>query len=568
MHRYLIASLSLLALMAVSCRDKKEVTVTIDEAEMLPHLPHVANTVSQYAVLEGGEMVPVQGYGVVIGLGQNGAREVPAHLRDYLTNYLAKQGIGSATKGLGSLSPLRMLQDPDTAVVLMGGAIPFGSPSGKSFDVSVTAMPNTQVRSLQGGYLLPGELRLSWMGQATPGGPTFPLAEAAGPVFVNPFIDPSNEEDLVRWREGKIIGGGKVLKDQPLRIVLRRPDYARADLIRRRINDTFPTIKKVADAKNNTTIELNIPPSWRGDYEHFLGLVMHISLVSGAEWERHAKTVIEAMELPEASHNSLSLILEAMGRQVIPMLRSLYSSRNSSAAFYAARAGARLKDDMSAQVLVRFAQAPSPLQVKAIEELGRNHYLLVPPQVLADLVNDENSSVRIAAYEAMLQRGDRSLVRRIRIDDYVTLDVVTSQRSYVIYATQSNEAKIVLFGKDMEVSRPIFFRGLDNMLTVRATEGEELSVFRRLPDGRFSDLVKCEPKVESLVRLLAARPDAKPEGGINFSMGLTYGQVLAVLYRMCENNDIRARFVLQPAPNEMKIYKGEALEGRPDAPGM
>lgn len=551
-----------------SADDNTTPTIATVEA-MLPHLPHVAQTVGQYAVLDGGLYVPVQGYGLVINLGTNGGREIPDHLRDYMTTYLAKQGVGAATKGMGALSPMRMLQDPDTAIVLMGGAMPFGSPAGHRFDINITALPNTQARSLQGGYLLPSELRFSWMGQAIPGGPTKPLAMVSGPVFVNPFVDPTDEKDLVKWREGRIIGGAKVISNQTVRLMLRKPDYARADQIRRRINDTFASVKPVADAKSNSIIEINIPPQWRHDYEHFLGLVTHISLVSGSRWERHALDVLDAMELPDASHNDLSLILEAMGRKVIPMLRTRYASKNPMVAFYAARAGARLKDDMSAEVLIRLAQTSSSLQVQAIEEIGRNFHLIVPPDMLKNLLDDESSSVRIAAYEAMLIRGDISIVRRCKIDEDIALDIVNSEHSNIIYATQSGTAKIVLFGRDLEIATPIFFRSLGELVTIQAREEQpELSIFRKLPDGRFSDIATCDTKVESLIKVLASRPEANPDGGIHFNMGLTYGQVLAVLYRMCENNDIKAKFVLQPPPDEMKIYRGEIIEGRPDAPGM
>ena len=50
--------------------------------------PYVVGTVAEYASLVGGGELPVQGYGVVVGLGKNGSSEVPAHLQKSISQYL------------------------------------------------------------------------------------------------------------------------------------------------------------------------------------------------------------------------------------------------------------------------------------------------------------------------------------------------------------------------------------------------------------------------------------------------------------------------------------------------
>ncbi|HUT59905.1 MAG TPA: flagellar basal body P-ring protein FlgI [Phycisphaerae bacterium] len=529
--------------------------------------PHVAGTVGEYAIYNSGAPLPVQGYGLVVGLGTNGSREVPAHLKEYMVKYLARQGLGSAHLGLSHLTPLRVLQDQDTAIVLLGSAIPFGAPVGARFDLNLTALPNTQTRSLQGGFLMPTELRFAWLGRSMPGGPTKMLAEGGGAIFVNPFVDPNNDAELVKWREGRVLGGGRVASAHPVRVQLRRPDYARADLIRRRINETFPGRTKVANARDRATLELTVPSKWRDDYEHFLRLVMRIPLVSGARLESYARRTILAMEMPGVAHDELGLVLEATGRNVVPQLKRLYTSRNRAAAFYAARTGARLGDRTAEEVLIRFASERSSLQVPAIEELGRHPDLRAASGALQALLDDENSRVRIAAYEALMRRGGASVITRVELDNGLKLDLIKSRRSYVIYATQSMEPRIALFGGDMMVSHPIYFSTADELVTVQSrAKDTKLRVFRKLPNGRFSDALECDFAAKALITQLASRPNRDEDGNMQ-GLGLTYGQMLSVLYRMCQSGDIRAKFSLQPAPVMSRIRRGSAGVGRADVPG-
>ena len=68
----------------------------------------------------------------------------------------------------------------------------------------------------------------------------------------------------------------------PIRLQLRKPDYQMCNVLQKRINERFsPRGKKVAVAKTKYFIDINIPPEYRDDYEHFLQLVMHLPRRSG-----------------------------------------------------------------------------------------------------------------------------------------------------------------------------------------------------------------------------------------------------------------------------------------------
>lgn len=543
---------------------KKELT----PAEPVIEIPeHIRGTVAEYAGISGGGNFPVHAYGIVIRLGKNGSKEVPAPLLKPLKEYLLKQNLQSYIYGTEKVSAERVLYDLDTAVVEVRGVIPPGAPAKTRFDVFVTALPQTQTKSLEGGILMPIEMQLALGGVDTSSAFLKPWAKCGGPVFVNPFIDPSKTESMGRLREGRVIGGGEVIQNRPIRLTLRKPDYARANQIQRTINTIFSGKDKVANATGQTMVEITIPPEYLDNYEHFLNLLLHMPIGNPREWEIRAREIAKLMEKPSASHDDLSLTLESMGREVVPIIQPLYSSGNPNTAFYSARAGMRLGDRMATDVICRFAQADSsPLQIPAIEELGMHNKLAIHSvPVLNKLLDADNELVRIAAYEALLKYGDVSRVKQTDIGRQFKLDIVTTGRDYVIYATQTKEPRIVLFGRDMTVAKPMFFNSPDDMVTINAFfDSDNLSVFRKIPrTDTVSETFKVDFFVRSLVKTMGM-PAKLDENGKVEGLGLTYSQVVGVLYRLCEQKHIRAKFVLQPLPGMQKIYQSVISEGRPD----
>ncbi len=414
------------------------------------------------------------------------------------------------------------------------------------------------------------DLQIAIEGTAKPGGVTRRWAIARGEVFVNPFIDASKAAERIKLREGRIIGGGKLTEERPIRLVLRSPSFPGCAMIERRINQRFPTQSyKVATGKNASIIELRVPPNYRNDYRHFLDLVMHLPLTTGAAaTDIKVRYALHRIQQDGAQHHELALLLEAIGRQIVPMLQPHYNSKNLKAAFYVSRTGLRLGDETAGEVMLNFAVMDnSPLQMFAIEELGRHRGLLDAVSVLRNLLENKDELVRVAAYEALLKHGDYGKIQRIKISDYFKLDLVDSKGKKVIYATQTQEAKIVIFGGSIPVSNPVFFCPKDELVTisnVKIGEQTKLVVYRKLPyKDIYSEPLHTDLTVASLIKTLGSPAkigrDRKIEG-----LALTYSQVLRVLYGMCKSNGIKAKFVLQPLPQMQRIYQ-EASTG--DTPG-
>jgi len=553
-------------------------------APQAPPPPHVAGTVAEYCRLSGGSDLLVQGYGLVVGLGKNGCSEVPANARDYMLKVLASRGeIGSYKMGLTGASPAQVLRDLDTAVVLVAGRIPPGSPKGARFDMFVSALPQTSTRSLEGGILLPTDLHLALGGLATPGGSSRILGEARGSLFLNPFIDSAKPEEAVKLRSARVPGGGTVLHPRGVSLQLIDRDYARADAIQKRINGRFGKAgqRRLANAINQGgEIAIEIPPDQRDDYVHFLRLLTHLPVRSGpGEWEQQARKIAGAMEMPGVQHEELALVWEAMGPQILPTIQPLYLSSNAHTAYWAAVAGLRLGDDTAGDVIIRFANTVnSPLQRTAIEELGRHPGLVKATPSLRKLLDDPNELVRVSAYEALVERGDDKSVTRILVgrdplgadahsETQFVLDLVSSHDRPVIYATQSGVPRIALFGKDMQMARPLFFCAPEDTVTVNANNAsDKVTVFRKIPrSGANSKAFRIDPYVRSLVQTLGNLPYEDAEGEIH-GLGVNYSQILGVLQRLCKRGDVPARFVLQPLPGVQDLYQDVMTTGRPDMP--
>ena len=149
----------------------------------------------------------------------------------------------------------------------------------------------------------------------------------------------------------------------------------------------------------------------------------------------------------------------------------------------------------------------------------------------------------------------------------------------------------------MAVMRPVYFSGLQDLLTMNATEKDKfITVFRKVgTTGRISPAFKVAPTVKSFIRAIGGQaqsgqgtlivPDLDlsgklkrdSEGGIVYKrakvkgLGLTYGQVVAVLYRLCKQGSLvsgetsrPAKFVLQKPAGLQEFLRGATDTGRPN----
>jgi hypothetical protein len=255
---------------------------------------------------------------------------------------------------------------------------------------------------------------------------------------------------------------------------------------------------------------------------------------------------------------------------------------------------------LAADVVIRLAEtANSPLQIPAIKELGRHRRISRAVIPLERMLHDDNALVQVAAYQALRDRGDSQAIASHDVAGKFRLDVVRCRRNYVIYATQSGRPRIVLFGQNMPVARPIFFLSHGETVQINANKPTELLRVRCkvARTNRSTDPAEVEARAAALIRVLGAHPSVEetqvpvdprhpigealaarrpfPSGSPRIirkvrratGLGLTYGQVVAVLQQLCKEQCIPARFVLQESKVDERIYDLGVTSGRSDMPG-
>jgi hypothetical protein len=505
--------------------------------------------------------VKIRGYGLVVGLAGTGSRDVPPDVRAHMMQIMTRQGIGSERIGFGDLTPEAMLDSPTTAIVIVEGIVPPGAvgrtrtpPSangrlpeimpGTTFDVRVYADPRTGTTSLEGGRLYttdlsPGPL-LTGSRQAKR------LGLAAGPIFLNPFIESADvAAGDINTLNGRILNGGQILEDMPLKLRLINPSHTRVRTIQDAINRRFPlergqanpTARGVSDA----VLELTVPPSMRDAPDSFVHIVQHASLRQ-VDADRIANTTRRALQRDPSDARHAYWRWVALGPQALPMVRKMYDYPEALPRLAALRAGAELADPIAAESLRQMASDGTlPERLEATTLLAKLPTDPRTEEVLRNLLSDEDIEVRLRTYEALEQLGS-PVVRRIAIPSKFELHEVPSDYP-AVYVTQMQRPRIVLFGDAVEILRPLTMGLWENSLIMREAEDEDrIEVFYRgTPLGR-AEINRVKPTLHELVLLLAHDPTIEdPSPGLD----LTYSEVVGVLHALWRREYVAADFKAQ-----------------------
>lgn len=516
--------------------------------------PVLADTIGEKVLLGDAQPVRLRGFGVVIGLGDRGGGDAPTTVREYLVDYLAKEAASAKSAGRKWPSPQKLLDSPDSAIVTVYGLVPPGAADNAVFDVQVEAL-GTQTQSLEGGLLLPMELKI-WDASIEKSGVVAglvagrSLAKARGVVFTNPFPVADRKSGA---RRGWILGGGRAIENRGFRLMLEEPSYTTAKRIESRLNERFGQSPKVATAQSQGYVQVHTPPGYEARPERFIELANHVLLENApALVERRIQDLVGSIASAKTEQNSISLIWEGMGRTVLSQIQPLYSHADSSVAFFAARAGLRLKDMSAFPVVAAIAaDMGHPQQLAAIRELGQCGLVQAGAKLLP-LLNGDNEEIRIASYEALLDLRHPA-VRTTRYPHPMDptqmnlyLDVVSTTGKPLLYVRRTREPRIAVFGAKMPVNLPLFYAHPQDWVTINA-QGRtgDLTVFSRSRTrNRLSDTLKVPPRVDELIRALAAPPVADDSGTVK-GLGLHYSLVIEVLDRLCRQDNIPAKLVME-----------------------
>jgi len=519
-----------------------------------PDLPATfQGTVGSYCDLTGYDSIRVQCFSLVVGLHNTGSSECPPSAREYIVKHIRSlRDSGMLPRKYDDLTAGEILSGRDTAVVEVTGLVPAGAPKGERFDVEVLVAEGTQTTSLQSGWLIPSELRVV-VGRATGGQLVRSItARASGPIFINPLPISTMTQRRSDPRRGIVLGGGVSSADRVITLALLRPDFRNAQQIQKRLNNRFAEAGgRVVTEATREYINLQVPPSYRGDYNHFISLVWGLYMQESQDFvDNKLRELGKLAREPDQDFEMISLAWEAIGRPALGSLQILYREPDiDEAGFHAAQTAVRLGDNRALNIMIDLAAEDNHrFQLEAIKILS-DHYTDARVQSsLRKLINHSNSQIKMLAYEGL--RNTLNLtIETTAVSNEFKLEVVDSPGENVILIWATNDPRIVIFGKEIRCRRNVYFESNTGELTINAgVEDRRLTLTRKLPMSQDYMSQKSPFGVSELVTVLAlpwqSILDEKPR-----APGLNFSEIVGILYQLCDEEVIEAQFRIHRVVN-------------------
>lgn len=573
-----IAAVCAVGISSSGCRTEPPPKRPVARYQMLPLRkvpPFMVGSVFQQCDLSGTDPLNISSYGLVSHLRNTGDSTAPTAVRTWMLDYMAKRGFGQQRLGYNApqYQPEAVLNDPQFAIVRVDGYLAPGARKGQTFDIFVSALPESRTTSLAHGELYETDLAV---GGAEVGGANINrVAIGAGPIFVNPAYTLAGNEiskqGKTSLRYGVVMDGGIVSVDRAIGLRIREPEKSLSEHIADRINDRFQGVGDmmshggrnwgqniVAVAQDEGRVNFYVPARYRGDWEHFSGVVMHLYMRGDPAFAllKGRELAAEAVK-PDAPLQDITYAWEALGPVALPTILPLMSDTHPDVAFAAARAAAFLDDPSSLTALMQIAQDPrSSFQVSAVNTLAA-----LPPteqinEMLRQLLNMPNAQVRIAAYQALAHNKDPYIFTRV-IKDRFVLDIVPCEGPTMIYASRTGIPRIAIIGQRVNISTPIMFSALDGRLTIASVpKSNDLSIYYRGAVLTNSGQTVSEPELAELIARLGGeglqQDNARP---LDFS----YAEILAVLQDLADKRYLVVASSKQP---ELATFSIQDLSNR------
>lgn len=571
-------------------------------------------TIGAEASLQGVEPTLVSGIGFVVGLNGTGGLTMPEPFAAHLEREMGLQGITASNQaggpGIAGRSPRQLLNDPNTAAVIIQAAVPPGATKGDSFDVYVRAINAT---SLEGGRLWTTQLRVG--PPSAYGNPqALIMGRASGPIFLNPFAEPGSTDGVQRT-VGRVLDGGRVSESTVLNIVLDNPSHQRARQIASAVNSAFPRgpgdPEQIARGRDENLVQVTIPFRYRERRREFVELIRHLPIDQSYP-EVYARRFSQSLVNEPYLSGNMSYCLEALGERAKPFLTELYESPELAPRLAALRAGASLNDAKAVLPLVEMAtRGPENQRSDAVVLLAMIDGGPIIEETLRSLLSSPVLSVRVEAYEGLMQRAVAVQKRRLALaqlrarDDMVSSAAASATVSQIdtlakafvpgggihgvsremiagkffldrvpygpplIYVSQQGEPRIVLFGEQANLASPLLMSAWSERLMMASNApGDPIRLYYRSTNDRRSVSFESVPNdLEGFIRFLAkSTSTVDPSPGL----GLGYAEIVGLLFELTRSKATPAAFATENdrlLAQLLETVASEDIEIRPEAPG-
>jgi flagellar basal body P-ring protein FlgI len=179
----------------------------------------------------------------------------------------------------------RILQSKDTALVVVTAYLPAMVRKGQQFDVTVAVPPNSDAKSLKGGWLL--ETRLfeeqNVEGRGSMKGREYGVAYGA--ILTAPGAEKDPTRVTAEMRRGMIPGGALSSTERDLQIVLmnNKRGFRNSKRIATAISERFNHYNRfgqripLAEAKTDAMMTLKVHPSYRNNFPRYQQVIRNIA---------------------------------------------------------------------------------------------------------------------------------------------------------------------------------------------------------------------------------------------------------------------------------------------------
>lgn len=408
---------------------------------------------SEYISVEGNTVIVLRGVGLVTGLNGTGGDPSPSALRTQLQNEMARRGIKNSKQILAS---------PNTAMVVVTAYLPAMVRKGQRFDVRVALPPNSNAKSLKGGWLL--ETRMfeeqNVEGRGSLKGHEY--AVAGGAILTSLGVKDNREERQAELMSGTIPGGAISKTDRDLSIVLRtnKRGSRNSERVANAVSERFHTYNKYgqripcAKAKTDRLVELKTHEQYINNFDRYQDVIRRIA-INESDVARRMRLEQLARDIMEPDKCEKAAIeLEAIGNDAIPFLKDALQSEHFPVRFLAAESLAYLGESAGVSTLLEAAKTQPAFRIYALVALSvvDDADAIV---ALRDLMSEPSLETRYGAFRAMKELDPRDpFLSPVGFKDRFVMYVIDSQGEPMVHVTRRRAPEVVLFGADQSLELP------------------------------------------------------------------------------------------------------------------
>ncbi|HZZ72365.1 MAG TPA: flagellar basal body P-ring protein FlgI [Pirellulales bacterium] len=490
--------------------------------------------IGDYASAYGTSWLKVEQVGLVTGLSGTGSDPGTTSSRAALISEMQIRGVPN---------PNQVLQSLNNSLVLVRAFIPPGAQKGDRFDVEVRLEPQSETTSLRNGWLMDARLiEIAILDGQIHDGHVW--AHAQGPILVDPTA--AGEQDRGLLTHGKIPGGGVVLKDRIMGLVLHHDQKSirTTALIDQALNKRFHTyshgIKQgVAKAKTDEYVELAVLPRYKNNLARYMRIVRSVALEESETARIQRLRILERQLLDPVSSSDAALKLEAIGTDAIKVLTKGLDSSDTEVRFYAAEALAYLDQPIAAKVLGDAARNEPVLRAWAFTALSSMDDSGAA-DALRDLLDMNSAEARYGAFRALTAMNDRDpLVRGENLGGQFSYHLIATTAPPMVHVTKSFRPEIVLFGPEQRFKVP-FSLEAGNKIMIKCDQGDQVTI------SKFST-EEADQK-----RLVSLKLDEVIRAVVD--LGGTYPDVVQMLQQARVQNALEGRFEVDALPDQTRLY--------------